>query len=220
LTVEGESLDASSLTGPGDTYVRSDFPTTTYQSYDPTELEIGTYNGGASIARAFINFGGGSFWRDTVITGASLTLYEFHAYNCTASAIYAQYSGIESAATDWNNQPARSSTYEGHTTVSKGGGTACPGGSFAINVAPIIIRDAQFRAGTMGMALVAGSEGADTGWKRVYSADESTVSVRPKLAITYFHTPNSGSSRCASNNAFARYASTNSPSTTGSTSHR
>jgi hypothetical protein len=181
------TIDPSYTLYPADTYVRSDFPTTKYESFDPDELEVGTYNGGASVARAFLNFSTNP-WTQTLITGATLNVYEFHAYNCTASTMYAQYSGVSSATTDWDDQPGRSATDQGSVTVSKGGdGCAEGAGSYGIDVQSLITDDSTYTGGSIGIALVAASETADDGWKRLYSDDDATASFRPYLEVTYLH---------------------------------
>ncbi len=170
----------------GDTFVRSDFPSTEYQSYLPSELQVGTYNGGASVSRSFLNFSTAG-WLGAVITGASLSLDEFHSYNCTAGQMLAQWAGLESPSTDWTTQPGRATSYEGAITIAAGGGALCPAATYGVDVSSLISYDSSTAGATIGIALVAASETADTGWKRFNSSDDSTG--KPVLTVTYIHTP-------------------------------
>ena len=169
-----------------DTFVREDFPTTNYQSYTPLELQVGTYNGGTSVSRSFLNFSTAG-WLGGTVTGATLSLYEFHSYNCVASTMYVRYADLETPSTTWNTQPATSTSYQSAPTFSNGYSSACPATTVAIDVGSLINYDASMAGSTIGIGLIAASETANSSWKRFNSADAS--SGKPVLTVTYFHAP-------------------------------
>lgn len=169
----------------GDTFVRYDFQTTTYASSN--ELQVGTYNGGTSISRSYLNISS-SAWRGTNITGATLQLYEFHSYSCTAATMTAEAAGTATSTTDWGSQPTRNTSYEDTTTSTRGYSSSCPAGNISLDVKKIITHLAtKTTASSVGIALVA-SETSNAGWKRFYSSNETAD--RPEITITYYHTPN------------------------------
>ena len=181
------TIDPSWSANPSaDTFVRSDHTTTTYQSYTPLELQVGTYNGGTSVSRSFLNFSTAG-WLGAAVTGATLSLYEFHSYNCVASTMYVRNAGLESPSTDWANQPGTSTAYEAAPSFSVGYNSSCPAATVPINVGSLITNDAATAGSTIGIGLVAQYETANSSWKRFNSADAS--SGKPLLTITYFHAP-------------------------------
>jgi len=168
-----------------DTYVRSDYPTTTYATYDPTELQVGTYNSGTTKARSYLNFSASS-WKGADVTAATLKLYLFHSYNCTASKMYVYPAGLASNSTNWNNKPSMNTSYSGSITTSKGY-SACAAGYANINVLNVADYLASTNASTVGMGLKALSETDNTSWKRFNSANAS--SNKPSLSVTYNRYP-------------------------------
>lgn len=70
-----------------------------------TELKLGTYNGGAAVARSFLRFPMAS-WQGLDVTSASLNLYATHSYSCSARDWQVWTAGAASTATNWANQPA------------------------------------------------------------------------------------------------------------------
>jgi len=73
---------------------------------------VGTSDGGASIkARSYLNFSTPAI-RGKPIMSASLSLYEFHSYGCTAKTIFALQGSLEgsrgrtSSITNWATNPA------------------------------------------------------------------------------------------------------------------
>jgi hypothetical protein len=181
------TIDPSYVHAPTfDTFVRSDFPTTTYQSYDPTELQVGTYNSGTSVARSYLSFDQ-TAWRGTVVTGATLNLYEFHSYSCTAAALSVRSAGNASASTDWNNQPSHNNSYTDSVSNAHGYSSSCPAAAFGVNIKNIAVYSAAATtSSTMGLGLFA-DEANNSGWKRFNSAD--ATSYKPSITVTYEHTP-------------------------------
>jgi large repetitive protein len=175
-------IDPTVSAGPtGDTYVRSDYPTTTYASYDPNELQVGTYNGGTTKARGYLKFSAGA-WKGQDVTAATLKLYLFHSYNCTASKMYVYPAGLATSSTNWNNKPSMNTSYSGSITTSKGY-SSCAAGYANINVVNVADYLASTNASTVGMGLKASSETDNTSWKRFNSAN--ATSNKPSLSVTY-----------------------------------
>ena len=75
---------SANVTTSFDIYVSSLYPTATYST--STELRVGTYGSGDKY-RSFLSFPLASFGgKDTV--SASLSLYEFYSWSCTAKPFY------------------------------------------------------------------------------------------------------------------------------------
>ena len=180
------TLDPSVSIAPTmDTFVRSDFPTTTYATYTPEELQVGTYNSGTTKARAFLNFSSSGF-HGADVTSATLKLYEFHSYNCTASKMWVMSAGLGSNGTNWNNQPSMNTAYSGNVTTAKGE-TGCAAAYVNISVTNVIHYLALAGSSTIGVGLKAASETDNTSWKRFNSED--AASNKPSLSVTYNRYP-------------------------------
>ena len=208
------TVDPTVTTYPSDTYVRSDFPNTAYNS--STELDVGTYNGGTSVGRAYLNFDD-TAWENKTITAASLHLYEFHSYSCTASKIYAYTSQLETDSTTWNNQPTISTTYEGNATFAAGYSGSCAAGWETISVHTATQHNASKGDPTVGYSLRADSETSDQGWKRFNS--KNATSDQPYLTVTYNRPPSTSTTpnlTPASTQGTTTYTSTTKPTFTAS----
>ena len=171
-----------------DTYVRSDFPTTHYNTDD--ELQIGTYNGGASKARSTIDFSS-TVWKGSDIVSASLKLYLFHSYSCTESAIKIYRSAKAYSGTDWGNQPYINTDYQTSYSAAKGYSSSCAAGYVTVPVTAITQSLAGNEDTTVAYGLRA-SETSNTGWKRFRSGDATTG--KPTLSVTYNKYPNTAQS--------------------------
>ncbi len=198
----------------GDTYIRSDFPSTKYQS--ATELQVGTYNGGTSVARSYLNFSTAG-WENQDVTAASLKLWEFHSYSCTASKMLVFASGVESSSTDWDSHPTNNTAYEGDVTAAKGYSSSCAAGWVSIGVHSLFSYLAGKGDSTVGVELKADSETSDGGWKRFNSTN--ATSDNPSLTVTYNRYPSTATTPTvspAASNGTSLYSSTRSPLFTSS----
>ncbi len=172
-------IDPDVQVGPSfDTFVQKGF--TSDQSSE-TELRIGTYNGGADVARSFLVFPTGSLAGATVLS-ASLNLVEFHSWSCNPAAWLAYRSPEVGSSVRWTNQPA---VYEavGVSTKTTGYNSSCPGGWVDINVAGAFQYAAANSQPMATVMLRASSETANGDWKKFYSAN-STVGA-PYVTVTY-----------------------------------
>lgn len=152
-----------------DTYVLTG---TTSDRSGETELLVGTYDSGAHIARSFVQFDVTKI-RQAVVTDASLWLYGFHSWSCTARGWDVWSTRAVSTATRWTNQPIWS-TYWTTSTQTRGYSSACAPGWVSAPVASLMATYAAgaYTIGTIG--LRASSETDNFGWKRFYSADHGT----------------------------------------------
>jgi RHS repeat-associated protein len=202
------------ISDDGDTYVRSDYPSTTYS--DATELQVGTYNGGTSVARAYLNFSTAG-WGNEDVTAATLKLYQFHSYNCTASKMWVYPSGTASSSTDWSNRPAANTSYEGNVTASKGYDSSCSAGWVDISVHHDFAYLASEGLSKVAVQLRADSETADSSWKRFNSTN--ATSDKPSLVVTYNRYPSAATAPTMSPSATSGstlYTSSTTPTFTSS----
>jgi RHS repeat-associated protein len=168
-----------------DTFVRSDFPTTDYGSH--VELQVGTYNGGTTKARSYLAFSN-SGWKGAAVTSATLKLYNFHSWSCTAAAMTVYVSGAPTAAVRWASQPSLSTTagYYTSVTAAKGYNSSCAAGYVSIPVTALAQKQATTSASVVGYGLRA-SETANAAWKRFNSAN--ATANKPSLSVTYNRYP-------------------------------
>ncbi|PRY56998.1 RHS repeat-associated protein [Knoellia remsis] len=149
-----------------------------------TELRVGTYNGGGDVARSYLNFPiSGLQGKD--ITAASLSLYEFHSYSCSARTFSAYKSGAAGTGTTWGNQPAQ---YElaGSVNVAKGFSSSCAAGRVSVPITPVA-RSWSTTGWQNGSLKLSASETDSYGWKKFYSSESSQD---PYITYTYNRKPN------------------------------
>jgi hypothetical protein len=177
---------AASLTPTFDTYVSSAFPTATYST--STELRVGTYNAGGDKYRSFLNFPiTSAHGRD--IVSASLSLYEFHSYSCTAKPFYVwSVPPTASSSTSWDNQPGAVTQY-GSLSAAKGFSSSCAAGRVNVPVTSLVQAYADSSSSTASIRLHA-SETDTAGWKKFYSLESSQD---PYITYTYNRKPNTAS---------------------------
>lgn len=112
-----------------DPYVSSDFPNQSYGS--DAELKSGTYDGGTTKARSLIKFAISSI-TGTHVLSATLKLWEFHSYSCTASTLDAYRVNSSWTSPTWNSQPTYGAIYAS-TSVAKGYSSSCPDGWISLS---------------------------------------------------------------------------------------
>ena len=173
---------SGSMTTTSDTYVSSAYPTASYAS--STELRVGTYNGGGDKYRSFLKFDFSSY-KNLDVTSASLSLYEFHSYSCTAKPFYVYSSAATDSSTTWNTQPGAGSQY-GSLSVAKGFSSSCAGGRVSVPITGLV--DAwSNNAYSTGWLRLSASETDSYGWKKFYSVNSSQ---NPYITFTYNRKPN------------------------------
>lgn len=183
ITVDPTYATGSNSTTSFDTFVSKSWAeSTTPQTM--TELRVGTYNSGSDVARSYLNFPiSGLQGKD--ITSASVSLYEFHSFSCTAMPVYAKASGAASTATTWGNQPTASGTAES-ASFAKGFSSACTHGRVSVPVTNIA-RGWSTTGWQNGSVQLTASETNNNGWKKFWSLESSSD---PYLTYTYNRKPN------------------------------
>lgn len=145
------------------------------------ELRLGTYDGGATVARSFINFDVSSI-RNRVILSAELDLYEWYSATCTPTNWQV-----------WNTQPATTGArftaqpawYGLFSTSSQttGYSAGCAGGWVGADVTSLVQGWSDGGVTTGGMGLRAQNETSNAGWKKFNSANAG--GQVPTLWVSY-----------------------------------
>ncbi|WP_425957013.1 DUF6531 domain-containing protein [Xylanimonas sp. McL0601] len=167
-----------------DLYVQNDISSdTSGQTY----MQMGTYNGGTSIARPFINF------PTTQIAGKKVTLatmevWAFHSYSCTARQWDVYHTGGISTASRWSNQPAVIGSKLASITDAKGYSSSCAAGWSNATLTSAFDAAAAASDPQITIGLRATSETDSYGWKKFYSANNG--SYVPSVWVTYNSYPN------------------------------
>lgn len=166
------------LTLSFDTYVGSE---STVDHSSDTELLVGTPTSGASKYRSFINVNVSPVIGKK-ITAATLKLYEFHSWSCTAKSWEVWSTSTTSSSTRWSNMPVLGTKYA-TTTATKGYSSSCADGTVTQDVTGLVQAWANSTTTTRGLALKATSETDNFSWKRFYSGN--SASNKPVLSVTY-----------------------------------
>ncbi|WP_203996677.1 DNRLRE domain-containing protein [Virgisporangium aurantiacum] len=151
-----------------------------------TELKLGTYDGGANVARSFLTFGGLTWLPNAQIQSATLSLYNQHSWSCDAASWEAWWVGPVSSATRWTNQPAWNAKI-GTSTQTKGYNSTCGDGWVTVPVATAFQKAADARANNTTVGIRATSETANAGWKRFNSRE--AASNPPQVTVVYQSRP-------------------------------
>jgi RHS repeat-associated protein len=166
-----------------DTFVQEGY--TTDQS-TATELKIGN-NGSGQVARSFLNFPLSGIAGKTIMS-ATLSLYEFHSWSCSARSWEVWTSGAASSSSRWTAQPSTGTKY-GTSTVTKGYSSSCAAGRVSQTVTGAVQGWAS--SGSTGALRVKATDETDPyGWKRFYSSE---TAHDPYISYTYDRKPNAAS---------------------------
>jgi RHS repeat-associated protein len=150
-----------------------------------TELKAGTYDGGSNVARSLISFPTSTF-RGKKIMSASLSLYEFHSFSCSARNFQVwNIGGTVSSSVRWSAQPTWASL-QATSSLTKGYSSSCAAGRISVGLTSLITSWAAGSATTATVGLKAESETDSYGWKKFYSSETTND---PYLSITYDRAP-------------------------------
>jgi len=152
-----------------------------------THLDLGTYDGGAHVARVFFNLDTSAFAGATVYS-AKLLLAEYHSWSCSARQWDVWSTALASTSTTWANQPHWSSVWATPTETT-GYSSSCPDGWVSADVTSLAQVWAANNFVTGGVGLRAHSETDNYGWKRFYSGNYGAA-FAPTLEVSYDHRPN------------------------------
>ena len=181
ITVDPTYASATN-TATFDTFTQSNIANTDQSG--GTELKVGTYDGGATKARSYLEFLLGPFQGKTIIS-AYMSLHEVHSYSCTPSpvTIYGLTAGA-TTATRWSNQPGLNGTY-GSLSAAKGYSGSCPAGRINIPATDLAKKWAT-STGTAGTIALVANESDSNGWKRFASLETTSD---PYISFTYNRAP-------------------------------
>ncbi|NCT92769.1 DNRLRE domain-containing protein, partial [Cellulomonas sp. APG4] len=166
------------LTVSFDTFVASDISADNSTGVD---LRIGTYNGGASKNRSFLNISTGAIQGRQVLS-AELRLWQYHSWSCTAREWQVWEAGNASTATRWGSQPSWKKKWYS-VTDTRGYSSSCADGWSAVNITGLARFWADHSATSHGIGLRAASETDNYGWKRFNSGNAS--SAKPTVVVSY-----------------------------------
>jgi RHS repeat-associated protein len=149
-----------------DTWVQTGFSSDQSGS---TELRLGTFDGGASVARSFIHFDFSDIRYKTIL-GASLSLWEWHSWSCAPRTWEIWETGLASPGTRINAQPpwiVRGAV----SSDTKGASASCEDGWVGADVTTLVQHWSNNGAGEVGLGLKAYDERDNYAWKKFHSAD-------------------------------------------------
>jgi RHS repeat-associated protein len=177
-----------------DTWVENDYTTAQAGS---TELRVGSWDGGAHIARTYLT------WDSTTFKGASvsyaeLQLHEYWSYSCSARNMDIRSADPNTTSTTWTSQPGFGGVWYS-PSFAHGFSSSCNPAWVQIPVTGLVQAWAGNGVTLQGMALMAQNEYDSYGWKRFESANNG-VNV-PKLVVTYNHAPTQTVAPTVSNQA-------------------
>ncbi len=174
-----------SLTNSFDTYVNSNYPTTTY--YSNSDFRLGTWDSGNSVYRSYLNFHtDGIAGYD--ITNAWLNIWNYHSWTCSSRSWYISIAEAVGTSTTWNNQPTVYAERV-QTNVTKGYSSSCPAGYTNANITSLLQLLALHPTNVWSLQLRALNESDNTYWKKFYSREYSDPSKRPYISYTYQRPP-------------------------------
>jgi hypothetical protein len=171
-------------TTTGDTFVQSNIANTPQGS--STELRAGTYDG-STKARSLLAFSMSGL-AGTQILSATLKLYEFWSWSCSARQVnvYRVTSSWSESSTVWGTQPSINGTAVDSVNAAKGYSSSCPAGWISFDVTSPVSAWVAGTSTNYGLEVRAASETDTYGWKKF---DSREASHPPYLAITYNHPP-------------------------------
>jgi len=165
-----------------DTFIRNGL--TTGQSAS-TQLEIGTQNSGANVARSYLTFNTNDLRYKTIVS-ANLTLNQISAPSCTQTTWQLYTAGRANINTVWGPAAPDLVDLKGTSTHTKGYDTSCPAGRVGMDVKDFIQNASDNGYAEAGAGLRAGSETSNSGHKIFRSSDSSTP---PVIAVKYDRKP-------------------------------
>ncbi|MGR6318180.1 DNRLRE domain-containing protein [Micromonospora soli] len=183
-TVYPVTIDPATTIKPySDTWVETDYSSSQVGS---TELRLGTYDSGKSVARSFISFNTAGF-AGKVVSSATLSLYQFHSWSCSARSWQVWETGSFSSTTTWTNQPSWTKQWASASTAH-GYNSSCAAATDNVTVTGLASSWAALPAAVRTVGLRAASETDNFAWKKFNSANAATH--QPTLSVTYNSYPN------------------------------
>lgn len=149
------------------------------------DLQVGTYDGGAHVGRAFIHFPMGQFAGKQVL-GARLELFNWYSWSCQARNWQVWNVYPASPATTWANQPGWATHYS-TSSETHGYSGSCPGGWSNADITQFARDWAQYGETEGHVGIKAENEADNYGWKKFYAANNGAYV--PSIWVTYNSAP-------------------------------
>lgn len=180
-----------------DLYVQSG--TTRDTSWDG-EIRLGTFDGGGTVARSFVNIPTNQLAGKQIIN-AQLELFNFHSFSCEARNWEVWHTGGIGTGTRWTSQPAWNSL-QVTTSATAGYSNACKDNWTRATITGAIQWAANRGDPQITLGVKAQNEADSYGWKRFYSVDHGsyvpavigTYNSRPSVPTALKSSPGAGSS--------------------------
>ncbi|MFF0549430.1 DNRLRE domain-containing protein [Streptomyces sp. NPDC004311] len=160
-----------------DTFVQQGY--TTDQSA-ATELKLGN-NGSGQVARSFLSFPMAKISGKQVLS-ASLSLWNFHSWSCTAKGWEVWDTGTPSTSSRWTAQPSWHRKWAG-PTATKGHSASCADGWVSTDIKTLAQAWAGNGNSVNSLGIRAADEGDPFGWKKFNSGNAATNT--PFMSVTY-----------------------------------
>lgn len=165
-----------------DTFVQTGFGTDQSGS---TELRLGTYDGGGTVARSFINWDLSSI-RHKHIFSAQLYLWEWYSWSCTPANWQVWDTQLANNSTRINNQPGWVGL-RATSSQTRGYSSNCGEGWVSADVTGLVQAWSNGGYGMVGTGLKAENETDNNGWKKFNAAD--AYSAVPTLYVHWNNPP-------------------------------
>ncbi|MFK4191364.1 DNRLRE domain-containing protein [Streptomyces sp. NPDC033754] len=160
-----------------DTFVQQGYAT---DQSAATELKLGN-NGSGQVARSFLAFPMSKI-TGKVIKSASLNLYNFHSWSCSARSWEVWDTSSASTGSRWTAQPNWNNKWA-TSTVTKGYSSSCADGWATTDITSLAAAWAGNGNGTNTLGIRATDESDEFAWKKFNSGNAS--SGTPYLSVTY-----------------------------------
>ncbi|KQY20151.1 hypothetical protein ASD16_21285 [Cellulomonas sp. Root485] len=166
-----------------DTYVLKGYSNTRDGDGD---LHVGTYDGGAHVGRAFIDFPVAPIAGKQIL-GARLELYNYYSATCAARNWQVWNTYPANGSTIWANQPGWA-THMATSSETHGYSGSCPGGWSNADITSFAAGWASYGETVGHVGIRAENEADNLAWKYFYSANNG--SHIPSIWVTYNSRPN------------------------------
>jgi hypothetical protein len=156
-----------------------------------TELRVGTYDAGTTVARSYLKFPTQD-WTGKQIIDTDLVMYNFYSKTCTAHQITVSriYEAWDPNLLTWANKPDGGGEPAGYTPAYGAPTGACDGGGYAHWDIDGIVNAWAGGSANNGIRMIAYNEANSNSWRRYYSDNYSgSTSQQPHFNVTYNSVP-------------------------------
>ncbi|WP_176832364.1 RICIN domain-containing protein [Geodermatophilus sp. DSM 45219] len=179
-----------------DTYVQSNVVNTDYSGSG--ELRLGTYDGGATVARSFLTMNLDGLQDKTIIT-SRLALWNWHSWSCERADWEVWWTNEASPATRWGSQPGWHRRIGVSADTQGYGSGACGDGWVWADITEATQWQSSRGVTRWGLGLKALNEGDNRSWKKF---DSANAGIPPRLDVTYRNRPHTAGDLQISHSGF------------------